>query len=364
MAETFDTIVIGGGIAGVSALAELARHGSALLLEQEPCLAAHASGRNAALYRPLERDDTTAVLARRSLEILQTYSAEPMLRPVGMLLVSGDPASIDAEAAHASALEVPHSVLSQSQCGDRVTLLRGGDVRAGLMLPTAGVLDIHRMITTLAAVARDRGARVCQSVQVLGIEAEFGRARGVRLADGSRVSAKRVVVAAGAWGSQLARECGSRVQLIPERRHLMLLRAGSPPDQQAPIVWRLDPRQELYFRPESGGFLASPCDVAVAEPHQTIVDPAVLEQLANKLNQTAPSLAASRVSQVWACLRTFAPDRELVLGADPAVENLYWFGGLGGRGMAVAVAAAEALGTLVATSTVPELALRMSPSRY
>jgi len=364
VAETFDTIVIGGGIAGVSALAELARHGSALLLEQEPSLAAHASGRNAALYRPLERDETTAALARRSLEILRTYSAEPMLRPVGMLLASGDPAVIDAEAVHASALGVPHSVLSQSQCGDRVTLLRGGDVHAGLMLPTAGVLDIHRMITTLAGVARDRGAKLRQSAQVLGIEVESGRARGVRLADGTRVAGNRVVVAAGAWGNQIARECGSRVQLVPERRHLMLLRAEGPPDPHAPVVWRLEPRQELYFRPESGGYLASPCDATVAEPHQAIVDPDVLEQLADKLGQTAPPLAQSRVSQVWACLRTFAPDRELVLGADPALESLYWFGGLGGRGMAVAVAAAEALGTLVAISRAPEFALRMSPSRY
>lgn len=364
MAETFDTIVIGGGIAGVSALAELARHGSALLLEQEPSLAAHASGRNAALYRPLERDETTAVLARRSLEILRTYSAEPILRPVGMLLVSSDPDVIEAEADRAGALEVPHAVFNQSQCGDRVTLLRGGEVRAGLMLPTAGVLDIHRMITTLAAVARDRGAEIRRSAQVLGIEAESGRARGVRLADGTHLVANRVVVAAGAWGSQLARGCGSRVQLVPERRHLMLLRSETPPDPHSPTVWRLDPRRELYFRPESGGHLASPCDAATAGPHQTIVDPAVLEQLADKLSQTAPPLAQSRVSQVWACLRTFAPDRELVLGADPALENLYWFGGLGGRGMAVAVAAAEALGTLVASSNVPELALRMSPSRY
>ena len=47
-----DFLIIGGGIAGVSAAARLSHLGSVVLLEAEPALAHHASGRSAALYEP------------------------------------------------------------------------------------------------------------------------------------------------------------------------------------------------------------------------------------------------------------------------------------------------------------------------
>ena len=48
---SWDFIVIGGGIAGISAAAELARSGRVLLLEREERLAYHTTGRSAAKYR-------------------------------------------------------------------------------------------------------------------------------------------------------------------------------------------------------------------------------------------------------------------------------------------------------------------------
>ena len=47
---SWDFIVIGGGIAGVSAAAELARSGRVLLLEREERLAYHTTGRSAAFF--------------------------------------------------------------------------------------------------------------------------------------------------------------------------------------------------------------------------------------------------------------------------------------------------------------------------
>ncbi len=49
---TYDFLIIGGGIAGVSAAARLSHLGRVLLLEAEDHLAHHASGRSAALFEP------------------------------------------------------------------------------------------------------------------------------------------------------------------------------------------------------------------------------------------------------------------------------------------------------------------------
>lgn len=353
MTERFDTIVIGGGIAGVSALAAVSRLGSALLLEKEASLAAHASGRNAAIYRPLEFDQTTSTLARRSLEILAALTADPVLRRVGLLLVAQDASRVEDAAARAREVDLAHAVLAGPQCGERVTALIGGDVTAGLLLPDAGVLDIHRMITTLAAAARDRGAQIRHRVSVEKIAAHSGRVTGVRLVNGATIDADRVVIAAGAWASEVAASCGAAITLTLIRRHLMQLSVTPAIDPNTPVVWRLDPHDETYFRPESGGVLASPCDATVVAPGPTPTDSAALEQLALRLARTAPTLARASVHQAWACIRTFASDRELVVGGDPNVAGLYWLAGLGGRGMAVAAAAGEVLGTLVASGGDP-----------
>ena len=45
-----DVVIIGGGIAGMSACAQLAQYVKVVLLESEPELCYHSSGRSAATY--------------------------------------------------------------------------------------------------------------------------------------------------------------------------------------------------------------------------------------------------------------------------------------------------------------------------
>jgi D-arginine dehydrogenase len=47
-----DFLIIGGGIAGISAAARMSELGSVIVLEAEDALAHHASGRSAALFEP------------------------------------------------------------------------------------------------------------------------------------------------------------------------------------------------------------------------------------------------------------------------------------------------------------------------
>jgi glycine/D-amino acid oxidase-like deaminating enzyme len=85
--------------------------------------------------------------------------------------------------------------------------------------------------------------------------------------------------------------------------------------------------------------------------------------LNEKLARTAPGLAGGSIVRAWACFRTFAADRELVVGPDPRLRGLHWFGGLGGRGMSVALAAAEILRAHVLGESLPLQAAAVSPAR-
>ena len=80
-----DFLIIGGGIAGVSASARLAPHGKAVLVEAEKALAHHASGRSAALYEPRYGLPPVVGLSMASGDYFR--AAKDVLSPRGLLVL-------------------------------------------------------------------------------------------------------------------------------------------------------------------------------------------------------------------------------------------------------------------------------------
>jgi len=367
-AERIEVAIVGGGVAGLSAAALLAPHARVTLLEREPLLSSCASGQNAAIHRPLEHDAESARLAARSRQLLAELVGEGVLDRTGLCLVSQYAEPIDALQRTADEAAVRYERLDRAGLEAHVPWLRRGQVEHGLLLLDGGVLDLHRLTSGLAARAREHGAELRCSAEVAEVEygADGRQVAGVRLQSGERILAQHVVIAAGAWSAGLSHVIGMPLPLAPLRRHLVQLRAADPQRAAQPVLWRLE--DEVYFRPESGGILCSPCDESEwpAEPPPS--DPAALLSLAQKLQRTAPQLERATVQRAWACLRTFAPDRELAIGADPRAQGLHWLCGLGGRGMSVAPAAAEWLvkQLLDAQAPIPaawSIARLVSPAR-
>lgn len=367
-----DVVVIGGGVAGLSVACALAMRDPSvrvLLLEREALLTSHASGHNAAIFRPLEHDATSAWLARRSLGLLAALAAdsEPeVLSRTGLLLPSADLAAVQALAEHARAQNVAHELLARDALVRLEPTLAGGEASSALFLPDGGVLDLHALSARLQRGARSAASMELRTqAQVARIELSSDapkRVASVVLQDGARIDTGAVVIAAGAWSAGLGETAGALVPLLPMRRHLVVLRpSAARVDAARPVVWRLD--DEVYYRPESGGLLASPCDVTPSAAGVPTSDPAALDLLAQKLKRLAPSLADAKVQRAWACLRTFAPDRELVAGPDAEIAGLHWLSGLGGRGMSVAPAAGELVARRIFGDHRHALATQLDPAR-
>ncbi|HEX6240634.1 MAG TPA: FAD-binding oxidoreductase [Polyangiales bacterium] len=377
--------MIGGGIAGLACAWQLGVHGirDVLLLEAEPLLASHASARNAAIFLPLEESVNAIWLGARSRDLLDARLGTSWLSAQGVALVAGYTEPLDELRYAARKFGVFHERWTALQIENRLPLLAPGDVHHALFLPLGGVIDIHRVLGSLARWAREQGTRVVHSAAVERVEVRKGRVARVVLQDGRSVRCERVVLAAGAWTGQLAQSFAP-LALTPLRRHLVLLGAPSGdrrshgaddeadleparagglvmPTWKAPVVWRVDD-VPAYFRPESGMLLASPCDETAQEPGPLCVDPAQLETLSHKLESLAPGLAEAEVRRVWACLRTMSEDRELVVGPDPRVAGLHWLAGLGGRGMTCGVAAGELLARLMVGLPHP-LMRNLAPAR-
>ncbi|MBK8173515.1 MAG: FAD-binding oxidoreductase [Sandaracinaceae bacterium] len=350
-----DVVVLGGGVAGlaVAGLLRQAGVGDVCVLEPLALYASQASARNAAMFLPVERDAVTTRLVLRQAELLDALFAgsdEEWLSRTGALLVSSDASKVGALHSAVTGHGFTCEVVDRESIVARVPALKDGDARFGISVSASGVLNTHGMITLLIERARGLGVLLRNDVGSTRVECVAGQVVGVILADGSRIATRAVVIAGGAWSSEIGTACGASLPLTPLKRHLHWLRGDEAEDLKWPVVWSLD--DEVYFRPESGGILASPCDERPTHASvDTIEEADAKDALATKLMRIAPSLLERGVRRSWACLRTYAPDRLPVLGADPRVHGLHWLAGLGGQGMSVCLSAAEV--TVAAFTNTP-----------
>lgn len=333
-------IVVGGGIAGLATAWQLAKRGvQTCLFEQEPLVASHSSGRNAAIWMPME-DDSTPALALRQLDLMdEIMPREEWLRAHRAVVTArtGDPLGRVTRAFEAAKLAPTR--LEGASLEAFAPSLAGGEARCGVATDKAGLMDIAAMTDALARAARQHGASLHTDAQVSRVSLYDEGVR-VWLSDGTEHRADTLFIAAGAFCDALVAPSRSRVRLTPRRRHLHILQGHPTVTAGSPIVWHLG-EHESYFRPELDHVLASGCDQDDFAPCLPASDPQILPDFATRLQHVAPTLETAGIRRSWACLRTFAADGELVVGQDGDEARLFWVAGLGGRGMTVGVAAAE-----------------------
>lgn len=329
-----DFLVIGGGIAGVSVAARLAPHGVVTLLEAEDALGYHASGRSAALYEASYGRPTTLALNGASREF---FVEGGYLSPRGLMIV----ASADDTAAFESDLAtmgLPEIGLDEALT--RVPVLRRDRIARAAFHDDAWDIDTDRLIQDFARSVRARGGSVLTGRRVEAISRQGGRWQ-VR-ADDQVFEAPILVNAAGAWADRVAVMAGvTPLGLQPCRRSMARIPAPGGHDLRGwPMFF--GPGETWYAKPDAGKLLVSPADEDLMEPFDAWPDDMVLaEGLARyEAMVTEP---VTRVDTSWAGLRTFSPDRSLVLGPEPDVEGFYWCAGQGGYGFQTAPAASACL---------------------
>jgi (S)-2-hydroxyglutarate dehydrogenase len=231
-----DLVVVGGGLVGLcSALALLERSpGLRLtLLEKERTPAFHQSGHNSGVvhaglyYAP---GSLKARLCREGREALGRFCAEHEipLSTRGKLVVAAEEAELDRLAAlrrrgTENGLR-GLAELAPAEWRELEPHVRG--VRA-LHVPETGVVDFRLVAERLAALLRERGARIELGARVEGIERD-----GDGLAIGTAAGPVRtgaLVACAGLQADRVARLAGAelRVRIVPFRGGYWLLRGAA-----------------------------------------------------------------------------------------------------------------------------------------
>jgi len=237
-----------------------------------------------------------------------------------------DPAHVTKAAFHSAAYDIDTDAVLQSYAKD--------------VTAAGGVIELNACVTS---IKRDAG------IWQIGAH-----------------KARNLVNAAGAWADTLAIMAGiTPIGLQPMRRSMARVAA---PDGHDVSRWPMlfGPGETWYAKPDAGALLISPADEDPVAPQDAWADDMVL---AEGIARYQPHVTApvTRMIANWAGLRSFAPDRELVLGPDPREPSFIWCAAQGGYGFQTAPAASRLLADLIAgrqSDLSTDVLAALSPSRF
>ena len=211
-------------------------------------------------------------------------------------------------------------------------VLRPDALAAAAVESGAHDIDVAALLQMYVTRASAAGAVVHRSCRL--DRAERANGRWVLHHASGTVRADIVVNAAGAWADEVAARFGAwPCNLRPLRRTIAIARTEQPVSPAWPLVATVD--EGFYFRPEGPNVLISPADETPSEPCDARPDEADVALAIDRVNRVT-DLAIRSVVTTWAGLRTFAPDRNPVVGFDPDVAGLFWLAGQGGYGIQTA----------------------------
>ena len=344
MTHQSDFIVIGGGIAGVSAGASLAELGKVTLLETESALGYHASGRSAALF--VEGYGNPAVRALTAASHAH-HLEEGVLSDRGLMLVAGS----DHEDTFEEEYRDMHlSPIDLDEARTRMPILNPDVITRAAYSDEIWDIDADLLLQGFARRLRQNG-EVVTGAKVSAITRTSTGWHVV--AAGRDYTAPKLVNAAGAWVDEVARLAGIQpLGFTPLRRSMARLPAPGGLDVSTwPMVFGSG--HAWYAKPDAGALLVSPNEEDPCEPHDAWADDMVLAEGLARYEEMVTEPVTRLISN-WAGLRTFAPDRNLVIGHDLRDPDFLWCAGQGGYGVQTAPAAARFLAAQL-TGNAPEL---------
>jgi D-arginine dehydrogenase len=364
-----DILVIGGGIAGLSAAAALSKYARVTVLEAEEQIGFHSSGRSATMLHYALGDRLVRALTLASRGFFESppegFGDAPLGRRMPVLVHSREE-----ERSALDALQAELSLFAQLERLDargvhELCPLLKDDAVHGIADRKGIRLDPHALLQGNLRELRSRGGELRTARRVGAIE----RANGtwtVVSETGDRFSAPILVNAAGAWADRIARIAGAQsLGLEPKRRTIITF--DSPPEtnlERLPFAKTVG--DELYFAPESGRLFASPMDEVPSEPCDAQPDEYEVALAAYRMEQRT-TVNVGRIHSRWAGLRTFTPDRHPAVGFAPDAEGFFWLAGQGGFGLQTSPAMAAIAASLIAGEPWPVADVapeELSPGRF
>ena len=357
--ESAQVVIIGGGIVGASIAYHLTELGwtDVVLLERNTLTSGttwHAAG----LVGCLRATQNMTRLAAYSAELYESLERDmghaTGFQKVGSLSVAANPERMEElvrGAGMANAFGVDVDVITADDLCARYPLLNPEGIVGGVWLPGDGQASPVDTTMALAAVAKQRGARIFEGVSVQRIRTEGGRAIGVETDQGP-MDAEHVVTAAGMWSHKLGRDVGVNIPLHACEHFYLVTEPIEGLPTSLPVL--RDQDRCIYVKTEAGRLMVGAFE-PVAKPYgmgglptdqpflQLDEDWEHLAPIYEAACERIPILADVGIRLFFNGPESFTPDDRYLLGETPELRNHWVATGFNSIGMQSAGGAGKVL---------------------
>ncbi len=382
--KTYDVVIAGAGIIGLSIAWQLARRSTVRIavIEKGAAVGEGSTGASSAICRVRYSIDETLLLARDGINAYRHWGAFTRLQnPAadfhedGVLwMPGGDREWADAEHRRMQAFGIASEVLDDTDIAERFPALStctlAPDLETGeahdcvggsrnLFEIEGGHVDPMAAASDLVEACRNAGVDVRFRSQVIGVAVAGGRVESVSLDNGDEVATQLVINAAGPWCNRLTGMVGLELPwtLVPTRIQVMY--RDRPEALQGHIPVTADLAGGIYFRTQNNGQQLVIGSVREEDEREAVADPDNFRTETDEdfevlnlhvLHHRLPALPYSgRVRGYCGLYTTNREDVHPILG--PTEVEGYWLAnGFSGHGFKLA----PAIGSMLAQALTGE----------
>lgn len=335
-----EVIVIGGGIIGCSIAYHLTQLGvSDVVVLERKKLTSGTTWHAAGLVAQLRASQNMTRLARYSVELFADLARqtgqETGYQTTGSMTVALHAERLEElkrQATMANAFGVHCELIGPEHIHQHWPGIETRDVFGGVLLPGDGQTNPVDTTLALAKGARQGGARIFEDTKVDRLAIKHNAVIGVYLDDGTLITGKQVVLAAGMWSRVFAAQHNIHLPLHAAEHFYLVTEPLDTFTKMRPTL-RV-PDEQVYYKYDAGKLLLG-CFELNAKPwgmdgipedfcFDALPDDfAHFEPLLDKAIARFPELADAGISLFFNGPESFTPDDRYLLGPAPEAENLF-----------------------------------------
>lgn len=364
MSRTSETIIIGGGINGVSTAFHLAKQGIKATVLEKNFIASGPTGYSCAIIRQHYSNEVTARMALKALNIWKNFDeaigGEAGFTHTGFFVAVG-PENVDALKANIAlqqSVGIETRFVDPKEIKELEPHLDTAGVGGAAFEPEGGYCDPASAANSFVKAAQRLGAEFRTGITVTQIAVKSGKVIGVDTSEGF-FPADAVVATTGPWTPKLLTKLGVELPVTPIRVKIGVFRR--PEEIERHAIWG-DFLTQTYFRPESGNLMLvgsiSPDESkdVVSDPENinTKVEMETIAKYAEAAATRYPAMRESELSNNYASMYDITPDWHPVLDQIPDHQGSYVCAGSSGHGFKLSPVVGEMMANLVVHSKQPE----------
>ncbi|PLB53293.1 FAD dependent oxidoreductase [Aspergillus steynii IBT 23096] len=362
----YDVVIIGGATSGTSIAWHLSTNpdfsGSVLVVERDPSLQYSATKASNNCMRQQFATKINIEIAQYAADFAKRFGAnfgldpcvpQPPIRDFGYLYLSDSESFtkvLEKDQQLQSRLGAGTQIIPTTDIKERYPFFYTDDLDSGsLNTKDEGCFNAFGMVEWMRKTSCDNGIEyICN--EVVNMVIDKGQIQAIELLDGERISADKVINAAGTRAAQVASLVGVELPIEARRRYTYIFSVDDPLSQDLPLT--IDP-SGVHLRSYADkdylvGCPPTGADVAVDVNDFSFAENAWDEKVFPIISRRIPQFSTARVTDSWMGHYEFNTfDHNAVVGAHNSIRNFLFCVGFSGHGSQQAPACGRGIAELV-----------------